>query len=207
VNYSSNGVYVSQDYGVTWAANAIEANKCAISGNGQYIITVSLNMYPYINSNYGNGSFTQFYTGGFAALFYNAAINYSGSRMYFAEAAWPVGGALWVSTDYSSNWTNLIESGAPGYTYLATNSNGDVVYSDGYISLDSGSNFSATAVPDALFIQCSADGSRSISAGLAGVYVGSNYGSNYTQVATTTNANFQAAMSADGQYMYAALGN
>ena len=100
---TSEYLYLSSDYGVTWGTTSITTGQQGysnISGNGMYIVCAnSGNLY--ISSNYGSS----FSTSRTALGFYDIAISFDGSVIAMNSA-----GNIVYSKNYGSTWSTATNS-------------------------------------------------------------------------------------------------
>ncbi|MBA4411136.1 MAG: hypothetical protein C0397_17175 [Odoribacter sp.] len=209
---SSYKIWVSNDYGSTWASTASQTipfgNDCKtqVSDSGQYMLAHSYYAGIWLSTNYG-ASFTQIGSGGYT--WSGAAMSRSGQYMYKLS-----GQNFYKSTDYGSTWGAPVALGVtPTAGALACSGNGAVIVapvggtynhlrSTNYGAGWSGMSFT-TFYPysfalsnDGRYIMTSGKPSQGIIP-----EVSSDYGNLFTQTSGIGSAYSRCAVSASGQYM------
>lgn len=120
LTYTVGSLNVSSNYGATWTRILIDNYwaKVAVSGNGQYMLAVSVGGFAYESSTYGA---TWSYISALpTAIYTGCAISSDGQYQTIVGQYSGVGFTYYVyrSQDYGSNWT------ASSYTYTQFSPNG-----------------------------------------------------------------------------------
>jgi hypothetical protein len=178
--YTKGYLYISNDYGATWAQKTPYEYWAAlsVSDDGQYMLASTYEK-VYISNNYGaTWSVTKTWP---TSVFYtSSAISNNGTYMYLSNSA-VVGydGGVYVSTNQGSTWNTvswgLTPSGGRGPNSLTISSSGQYLYA-GYNSgilaksSDYGATQSSTLIDSDYFmniisLSSSANGSNVIAGG------------------------------------------
>ena len=208
IGCSSNGIYVSTNYGNTFTkiVTEIYAGQSAISDSGKYMY-VACNTVGriYYSSNYGT-SFTSVNVG---ANIGGIACSASGSNVYITDGT---NGGIYYSTNFGTSWSTLVTVAA-NLANLRSNYSGSTVYftstttgkAYAYIlktnsvvlyTIGGGANVSGIAV--------STNGQYMYVSNYGGqCYLSNNAGSSFTVATSLVSSNY-ANISCDvtGQYVY-----
>jgi hypothetical protein len=212
-----SGIYVSNDYGNTWAiklASPITWAATNMSGDGQYQIACST-QYLYVSQNFGD-------TWALKALAIGTTRNWSSvhismdGRIQVACVNDPINGYVYMSSDYGNTWAASLSSiGARAWSSITTSSDGKyqtacvkstTTSGHVFVSIDYGTTWRA-AISDANrlwnHVDMSADGRYQTAVVDGGfIYVSSDFGSTWSQVGVSASWK-SVAMSASGKIQIA----
>ena len=202
---SSNNLYISSDYGITWETKNITGNFASISKTGKYIITDN-----YLSSNYGN-DFTPSSQPGTG----RGSLSADGKYQMILN-----GDSIFNSSDYGINWesgvsvTNslsLSDMSSDGKYRIVCSENKDYLY----ISDDFGETWNQTGIQkEYKGVTISSDGSTQYAcAGEDNIYKSTNFGITWVKV-NQINSNIDnkntwacSAISNSGKYSNIGVGD
>jgi hypothetical protein len=203
-NTNPNYIYYSTNYGQTWTASSYSSASgqnwygCAISSNGQYLLTVNASA---INAVQSTTRFPPLYTNQVQAPLITYADN-SAAITATPALDYNTFGQNWTAiTTNGANWQTVAVSASGSYV-SAAGSGVAVWYSTNYgqtFTLSSGTSGNITS------IAMSASGQYQVASvyNSIGIYYSNNYGVSWTLSNAPVSAWWEVAMSASGSYVSA----
>eukprot|EP01031_Cornospumella_fuschlensis_P022954 gene22954-27934_t len=206
------GVYMSQDYGVTWTLSfkndsMYSLTLLAASSSGQYSYTAGTGGSIYSNANYGNPS-SWVTSNILSTTWSNIATDYSGAYVYAADST----SSLYASSNYGSSWAVIYDATPCLITVVGISGNAANIFffcdisSTNYIyrSQDQGSTWASVYQPidEVTAFAISELGQYVYAITAGGVYVSNNYGSSGSWSLTYSTTLIAGATTSSGQVVY-----